>query len=259
MSTVAVPQLSVSDLDVDANLDAVAARAAALPEHVDVALFPEYALTGFVADERIEAVALDRDGPELDRLRSVATDNDLAILVGYVERGVSDGRLYNALSYVSPDGDATVYRKRHLWANEADVLTSGGERVTVETPVGSTGLLTCYDLNFVADSAAFAVDRVDALFVAGAWPAAHSENWRLLLRARALDGVRWVVGAGRTGAREVSDAPSTEYAGRSAVVRPDGHVTAALNRDERDLIAELDPAVLADQREFIPVLEDSSE
>jgi predicted amidohydrolase len=38
-------------------------------------------------------------------------------------------------------------------------------------------------------------------------------------------------------------------------VRPDGAVSAALNRDERDLVAELDPAVLAEQREFIPVLD----
>jgi len=259
MATVAVPQLSVSDLDVEGNLDAIAARVAALPDGVDVAVFPEYALTGFVADERVEAVALDRDGPELDRVRAVADANDLAVLAGYVEHGASDGSLYNALAYVDPNGDTTVYRKRHLWGRESDLLTSGDERVTVETPAGSTGLLTCYDLNFVDESAALAAERVDALFVAGAWPAAHSENWRLLLRARALDGVRWVVGAGRTGARDLAEAPSTEYAGRSAIVRPDGHVTAALNRDERDLIAELDPAVLADQREFIPVLDDHGE
>lgn len=251
MATVAVPQLSVSDLDVEANLDAVAARAVALPEHVDVAAFPEYALTGFVADERIGEAAIARDGPELDRLRSVAADNDLAILAGYVERDASDGRLYNALSYMSPDGDATVYRKRHLWANEADVLNPGDERVTVETPVGSTGLLTCYDLNFVADSAAFAAERVDALFVAGAWPAAHSENWRLLCRARALDGVRWLVGAGRTGRRDVPGARQATYAGRSLVVRPDGAVAAALGRDERDLTFALDREVLDEQRAFV--------
>ncbi|SHH36960.1 carbon-nitrogen hydrolase family protein [Halobaculum gomorrense] len=255
MPTVAVPQLSVADLDPATNLDAVTERVAALPDRVDVAVFPEYALTGFVADERACDAALERDGPELDRVRSVAAAHDLAVVAGYLERGAGDDRLYNALAYVAPDSDTTVYRKRHLWAGEADVVTAGDERVVVETPAGSTGLVTCYDLNFVGDSAAFAAERVDALFVAGAWPAAHSENWRLLLRARALDGVRWVVGAGRTGARNVPDAPLTEYAGRSAVVRPDGHVAAALSRGERDLVADLDPAVLAEQREFIPVLE----
>ena len=260
MPTVAVPQLSLSDLDPAENLRRIERRTAALPDGVEVALFPEYALTGFVADERAREVALARDGPELDRLRAVATEYDLGVLAGFLERGEGEGdsdpTLYNALAYVAPDGETTVYRKRHRWGDEREVIATGDELVTVETPAGETGLLTCYDLNFVEDSAALARAGVDALFVAAAWPAAHSENFRLLLRARALDGVRWVVGACRTGERDLPGADSTVYAGRSAVVRPDGAVAAALNRDERDLLAELDSGVLAEQRAFIPVVED---
>lgn len=261
MATVAVPQCAVDDLDVEANLTELADRTARLDTAVDVALFPEYALTGFVADERVESVALARDGPELDTVRETARTNDVALLVGFVEDGGDDGNdgdeYYNATAYVDPDGETTVYRKRHLWGGERSVLTPGNERVVVETPVGRTGILTCYDLNFVAESAALTRDRVDALFVTGAWPAAHGENWRLLLRARALDGVRWVVGAGRTGARRVPGTAPLDYAGQSAVVRPDGTVAAATNRDERTLVAELDPDVLAEQRAFIPVYEES--
>jgi predicted amidohydrolase len=39
------------------------------------------------------------------------------------------------------------------------------------------------------------------------------------------------------------------------VVRPDGAVAAALNRDERDLLWDLDPDLLAEQRAFVPVLD----
>jgi predicted amidohydrolase len=254
MPTVAVPQLALDDLSVETNLSTLVARAAALPDEVDVALFPEYALTGFAADDRLTDVALDRGGSELDRVRETARVNDLALLAGFVEQ--DDDSYYNATAYVRPDGETTVYRKRHLWGNERNILSRGDKRIIVETPVGRTGVLTCYDLNFVTESAAFTRERVDALFVTGAWPAAHSENWRLLLRARALDGVRWVVGAGRTGARRVPGSVPTEYAGRSAVVRPDGVVAAALNRDERDLVSRLDPEVLAEQRAFIPVFDE---
>lgn len=264
MATVAVPQCAVDDLDVEANLTDLADRTARLDATVDVALFPEYGLTGFVADERVKSVALDRDGPELDRVRETAQRNDVALLVGFIEHdrddrdgGGDEGDYYNATAYIDPDGETTVYRKRHLWGGERDVLTPGNERVVVETPVGRTGILTCYDLNFVAESAAFTRERVDALFVTGAWPATHSENWRLLLRARALDGVRWVVGAGRTGARRVPGSAPLDYAGRSTVVRPDGTIAAAMNRDERTLVAELDPDILAEQRAFIPVYEES--
>ncbi|WP_240318856.1 carbon-nitrogen hydrolase family protein [Halorussus rarus] len=252
--TVAACQMAVTDLDVPANVDAVCERVRDLPPAVDVALFPEYALTGFVADGRVREAALSRDGDALARLGDLAADAGCGLLVGFVEEASGcESTCYNAVAYLHPDGDRTVYRKRHLWADEREVLAPGRERVTVETPVGTTGLLTCYDLNFVGESAAFAVSEVDALFVVGAWPAAHSQNWKLLLRARALDGVRWVVGAGRTGRKTVGD--PTAYAGRSRVVRPDGSVQAGLNRGERDLVADLDPAVLAECREFIPVFE----
>ncbi|MFC3476227.1 carbon-nitrogen hydrolase family protein [Halobacterium litoreum] len=250
--TVAACQTDLTDLDPAANLATVGERLAALDDGVDVALFPEYALTGFVADDRVHDAALDRDGDELARLATYADDHDTAILAGFVEAG--DDAHYNTVAYVTPDGDRTFYRKRNLWAGEASVLATGDDAVTVDTPAGETGLVTCYDLNFVDVSAEFARERVDALFVVGAWPGAYSENWRLLLRARALDGVRWVVGCGRTGRRDLPDSPAVDYAGRSAVVRPDGAVSAALNRDERTLVADLDSDVLAEQREFIPVL-----
>ena len=251
--TVAACQLPVADLDVATNLGAVESRLAGLPESVDIALFPEYALTGCVPDDRVGDAALRIDGERLDRLHDLAATRETAILVGFVERDGDDR--YNTTAYLAPDGTTTTYRKRHLRGREAEILTAGGDLVTVETPVGTAGILTCYDLNFVADSAELADRGVDALFVGGAWPAAYSENWRLLLRARALDGVRWVVGAGRTGRREnvgsEDGADAVAYAGRSAVVRPDGGIHASLDRRADDLVAELDPETLAAHREFV--------
>ncbi|KAB1196761.1 MULTISPECIES: carbon-nitrogen hydrolase family protein [Haloferax] len=250
--TVAIPQLSVSDLDTEQNEAAIRERAAELPDSADIVLFPEYALTGFVPDNRAYSGAVTRDHAT-EFLASVAADNDVDVLAGYLE--LDDDTLYNAAAYVRPDGTADVYRKRHLWGEESSVVTPGDELVVVDTPAGKTGLLTCYDLNFVGDSAELTDERVDALFVVGAWPAAHSENWRLLCRARALDGVRWLVGAGRTGSGTIPGVARSEFAGRSLVVRPDGVVAAALNRDERDLLWTLDRDVLDEQREFVGSIE----
>lgn len=254
--TVAACQMAVADLDVPANLATVGDRLAALDDQVDVALFPEYALTGFVADDRVHDAALGRESDELEWLQTYADEYDVGVLAGFVED--AGDRFYNTLAYVNPGGERTCYRKRHLWSAERDVLEPGEDAVTVDTPAGRTGLVTCYDLNFVAVSAAFAREGVDALFVVGAWPGAFSQNWDLLLRARALDGVRWVVGCGRTGRRELPDARVVEYGGRSTVVRPDGAVHARINREERTLVADLDPDVLAEQRAFIPVLDQDS-
>ena len=250
--TVAACQMAVDDLDVESNLETVEARVEALPDRVDVACFPEQALSGFVPDDRIASAAIERDGPELDRLGEAAEAADLDVLVGYVE---DDDALYNAAAYLRGDGRRAVYRKRHLWGGERGLLEPGDSVVTIETPLGRTGLLTCYDLNFVAESATLVDKRVDALLVVGAWPATHSDNWRLLVRARALDGVRWAVGTGRTGRRDVDGAPVTDYAGQSLVARPDGGIRAELDTDERDLVVDLEADVLERQRNLVGVFD----
>jgi (R)-amidase len=249
--TVAACQLTIADLSVETNAERVCDCVAELEDAVDVAVFPEQTLTGFVPDDRIVDAALPRDSEPITDLQSVADRRDTALVVGFVEADGDDR--YNATAYLDRDGERTVYRKRHLWGGERKWLTPGEELVTVDTPVGEAGLLTCYDLNFVDDSAALAREEVTALLVVGAWPAAYSENWRLLCRARALDGVRWVVAAGRTGERDVPDARTATYAGRSLVARPDGGVHRALDRQPGTLVAHLDPATLATQRELIGV------
>ncbi|ELZ33567.1 carbon-nitrogen hydrolase family protein [Halorubrum tebenquichense] len=261
--TVAVPQTPVDDLDVEANVDRFRSRAAALSPAVDLVVFPEYGLTGFAADERLREAALRR--PEaIERLETIAAAADAAVIAGYAER--EEGSVYNASAYVPPPdhtpsedrAPATVYRKRHLWDEEAEWVEPGGDRVVVETPAGPTGLLTCYDLNFVAESAWFAERAVDALVVVGAWPADHAANWRLLCRARALDGVRWVVGAGRTGtAGGNRDAAEAAYAGNSLVARPDGALAAELDREPTTLTATLDRDTLATQRDLVGAVGDS--
>ncbi|KAB7512994.1 carbon-nitrogen hydrolase family protein [Halosegnis rubeus] len=191
------------------------------------------------------------ESPIFDRLRAHADETETAVLVGCIEQ--RGGEYHNTPAYITPGGELTPYRKRNLWGSESERLTPGEERVVVDTPAGRTGLLTCYDLNFVHESAAFLDAGVDALFVSGAWPSTHAANWRLLARARALDGVRWVVACGRTGRKEVADARLSEYAGRSLVVRPDGVVAGELAYEPDTLVRTLDTGVLDSQRDIVGV------
>ena len=253
MPTVAACQIAVAELDTTHNRAVIADRIADLPSGVDLAVFPEYALTGFVGDDRLYEAALSRDAPAIERLRDRAVEAELAVTFGFVE--AAGDAYYNATAYVAPDGELTVYRKRHLWGAESAWLTAGSEPVVVDTPAGRAGVVTCYDLNFVARSAELARPEIELLLVGGAWPAAYTENWRLLCRARALDGVRWVVAAGRTG--EGGGETDTQlYGGRSLVARPDGGIHRELDRGERDLVTELDPEVLADQRSLVGVFDE---
>lgn len=252
MPTVAACQFDPIDLDATANASAIADRIRALPAATALAVFPEYALTGFIPDERVQEAAISLDGEALATVRQAARTTDTAVVVGLLAAGDPPT---NELCYIDTEGTQTSYRKRELWGAEADLLAAGEEPVIVETPLGRTGLMTCYDLNVVAHSAAFTRERVDALAVAGAWPASHARNWELLVRARALDGVRWVIAAGRTGERTVAGVEKAEYAGQSRIVRPDGSVAAGANWRETDVIHDIDPDALTRERAFIPVLD----
>lgn len=252
--TVALCQMAVEDLEVQSNLETVQARLSDLPTRTDVACFPELAITGFVPDDRLADVAVSSDGEVLDRLRELAARNDLDVLIGFAER--ANGTLFNSSAYVAADGSVATYRKRHRWGDERRIFARGEDRRVLETPLGRTGLLTCYDLNFVQESAALADARIEVLLVVGAWPANHVQNWRLLVRARALDGVRWAVGVARTGRRDVAKVPVSEYAGHSLVARPDGSVHAELGTESRNLVVDLDPSILERQRETIGIFED---
>ena len=68
----------------------------------------------------------------------------------FLERDGDD--LYNTSVVFGPDGDVlATYRKIHLFGfdtGEAVTLAAGRDIVTVETPLGTTGLATCYDLRF---------------------------------------------------------------------------------------------------------------
>ena len=97
--TVAACQLAIDDLDVAANLTAVESRLAGLPDTVDVAVFPEYTLTGFVSDDRIAEAALSIGGHETGRLRDLAAAHATALVAGFIE--VDGDDLYNTTAYLT--------------------------------------------------------------------------------------------------------------------------------------------------------------
>lgn len=236
MTTVAACQLPVAAGDVVVNSERLRDHIRALPDPVDLVAAPEYALTGGPED----GVAIDPHDERLDPLASAAEAGGCQVLAGMLE-DAPDGT-YNAALVIDGDDRRVGYRKRSLWDDEDETVSPGDATGVIETPLGRTGILICHDLNDVRASAELAADRVDAVAVLGAWPAAHARNWDLLVRARALDGVRWVVAANR---------PGPDHAGRSVVVRPDGQVAAGIGVEADDCVAGCDPAVLAQHRDLI--------
>jgi predicted amidohydrolase len=233
--------------DVDSNLDTIERTLASLPSSTALTVFPELCVTGYDLD-----VACDRAKPVpgdlSDRLVSVAADYDVTVVAGVPER---DGEaLYNSLVVADGDGVCDTYRKRRPWGDEADVFETGEDLTTVETPVGTVGLALCYDLNFPEIGLDYAREGCDILAVSAAWRTSYEADWRLLLRARALDGPYFVIGSNHSG-----DQCGRDHAGCSLVADPSGTVLSEATDGAGHAVVTADPARLESSRDRNPVRE----
>ncbi len=113
-------------------------------------VLPELCNTGYVFQTRKEARALAEsasDGPSVEAWKKAAARLDVHIVAGMTER---DGDLlYNSAVLIAPDGRIGLYRKMHLWGDEALYFEPGNLGFPVfDTPHGRVGCLICYDCWF---------------------------------------------------------------------------------------------------------------
>jgi predicted amidohydrolase len=170
----------------------------------------------------------------------------------FLERDGDD--LYNTSVVFGPDGSVqATYRKIHLFGfdtGEAVTLSAGREVVTLQTPLGTTGLATCYDLRFPELFRSLTDAGATAVLVASGWPTSRITRWNLLAAARAAENQVWLVGANSMG---VSN--RTAMGAHTLVADPWGDVVADLT-EPGVLSVDLDPDVPARVREEFPVLKD---
>jgi len=245
--TLAAAQFEPAVGDTGTNLETIERVLTGLEDAVEVVVFPELTVTGYDLDAARD-LAEPIPGPTTTKLVDLAGTYGVDIVVGIPER--TDDHLYNALAYVTPDGLRATYRKQYLWGDEREVFDSGGQPVTVESPVGTVGLLLCYDLNLPETSLAYAREEVDVLAVSGAWRTDYMDDWELLLRARALDGTAYVVAANHVGSQS-----GRRHGGGSLVVDPTGHVTTIAGETPAVVTTPVEAPVLETARRRNPVLE----
>ena len=114
----------------------------------DLILLPEMWPTGFFRFERYPVEAEPIDGPVVQAFREKAAAIGRHILMGsFVERKTEG--LFNTSLLIDAQGNVSaVYRKIHLFDEEKKYFAAGSKIVIAETPLGRTGFLICYDLEF---------------------------------------------------------------------------------------------------------------
>lgn len=215
----------------------------------NLAVLPETFTTGFLGDSSQTDEGM--DGETVAWMREQAAFHDCALAGSAVI--VEDGRRYNRMLFVRPDGDITSYDKRHLFAfgGEHERYAAGSQRVTAVFLGWRINLQVCYDLRFPAWCRL--QDDFDLqLFVAN-WPSKRVAHWSALLRARAIENQAYVVAVNRAG----KDGKGIDYPGASAVFDPLGEALSELGEGEQTQRVTIDGRRVAEIRRQFPFQADA--
>jgi predicted amidohydrolase len=260
---VGVVQLCSSD-DVEANLvaaEAGVAEAAGLGARF-VAL-PE--MHAYLRREGSTLTCVQElDGAIVRAAQGWARKHEVRLLAGsFPERAEDGDRVYNTSVLLSPRGEVeAVYRKIHLF--DVDLGDAGGGRfresarfsageacVVAQTPEGGIGLSICYDVRFPELYRQQAAQDARFLAVPSAFsPHTGKDHWELLLRARAIENLAFVVAPAQCG----QNSPERASYGRSMIIDPWGVVLAQLGDDPGVAVAECDLAQQDRMRRQLPAL-----
>lgn len=194
------------------------------------------------------------DGPLVTALSSLARERGIWLHGGSIAE-VGGGEHYNTSILFAPDGAlAAAYRKIHLFGfdgGETTLMSGGDELFVVETPLGPTGLATCYDLRFPELFRALVEGGATAFLVSSGWPTPRIEHWDVLTQARAIENQAWVIAC-----NEVGEQPGVTLGGHSSVIDPRGTVVARAGSSAEVLMVDIDPGAADQWRQDFPVLQD---
>jgi predicted amidohydrolase len=248
-------QMRAAPGDVATNLATIAEAAAqGRLRGAELLVMPELAITGYGAGDAIADLAEAAEGPQIDCVARIATENGLAIACGFAER--SGDAVYNSAALVTPDGQRVTYRKCHLYgAYERRLFVPGNTPPRVVELGGMrVGLLICYDVEFPEAVRRLALAGADVVVVPTALPESEHAAFiaERVVPVRAFENQVALVYSNHAGADELF-----AYAGRSCIVMPDGTDAARAAESGAELIvADYDPAGFAASREANSYLAD---
>ena len=213
--------------------------------------------------EQLFAVAVEEEAdPSLATLREVARKLRINVHIGSLAIRISPDRAANRSFLIDSKGDILArYDKIHMF----DVDLAGGESyresrnyrpgelaVLADLPWGRLGLTVCYDLRFPALYRALAEAGATMLAIPSAFTKQTGEaHWHVLIRSRAIENGCFVFAAAQGGRHE----NGRDTFGHSLIIDPWGRIIAEGGTEPGVIVAEINPAEVANARARIPSLQ----
>ena len=231
---IAAVQTDPKLMQVEENLDIMvkSAREAA-GSGANLVVFPECSLTGYVFTSREEALpyAETIPGPSTEEMVPVCRDLGVHVVFGLLEKD-GDG-LYNALSFVGPNGFVASYRKNHLPFLGVDRFVDKGDRPfqVHSTEIGNVGVHICYDVLFPESARIMALLGADIVVLSTNFPQGRGDALNCVARARTIENKVNMVTSDRVGTER-----GFTFAGLSNVVDVTGEVLSIASPDKEEIV-----------------------
>jgi len=243
-----------SDLDwenPEANLQQFDEKIENLDTNPDLIVLPEMFNTGFTMN--VEKCAEKIGGKSFLWLKEKSKQLNCVITASLLIE--EDGKFYNRLIWMKPNGDYEFYNKRHLFrmAKEHQVMTAGRERKIVEINGWKINLQVCYDLRFPVwskNNFTNGQHDFDILLYIANWPEVRNYAYKTLLLARAMENQAYVIWVNRVG----QDGNKINHTGDSMIVDPIGKIlTQAAENEKQVLRVHIPSNKIAEYREKFKV------
>ncbi|WP_194851633.1 nitrilase family protein [Nonlabens antarcticus] len=196
------------------NMHAFDKKLEALYGKTNLVVLPEMFTTGFSMNPQDIASSYSI----YDWMKDHAMAGDFAIY-GSVMFLKDSGSHCNRGIFMKPDGNFTIYDKRHTFtlAGEHKVYDAGEKPVIATYKDWNFNLQICYDLRFPVYSRN--TQDYDVVLYVANWPVTRVNAWDALLKARAIENMAYSIGVNRVG----TDGTGMDYNGHSQIYNVLGH------------------------------------
>ena len=240
-----------------------------ITEKTEVVVLPEMFTTGFSMQP--EKFAETMEGETIQWMKRVSAEKRVVLTGSLMVK--EDGKYYNRLVWMLPNGQMGLYDKRHLFANgkEDQHYVAGHKRLIASVKGWRINLQVCYDLRFpvwARQSLPHGEQELegdgrlkqnlhepeyDVLLYVANWPEPRNHAWKILLQARAIENQCFAIGVNRVG----KDGSDHYYSGDSMLVNPMGHVIYQKAHDEDIATITIHKEVLEEVRTKFPFYKDA--
>ena len=268
MLSVGLANIHAEVPDLEANKDKILRAASIFADRgVNVAVFPEFSLSGYFWDEHEDCLAYMKEAVTENQadwieseLQPLLGNGFEAILLNGLTAAEGKDRFLNRTFAVGRDpdylADENTYDKVFLPGIEKDYTESGrDDRLVLQTRHGRLGFTTCYDYLFSELLREYSmVEEVDAIVQIASWRAAgnrdypgmnlrtdryYGDLWDYVLPAASATNQVWTIACNAVGDHGVTGAP---FWGGSGIWAPSGAclIQASHVREELVIVHNVD-------------------